>query len=77
MSRTKQARDTLRNDNQKLKQSCGLLGNNALLRDFEEREDESTELSVRCQQLKQEHAELSLMLNRVRRKLDQAHAVSR
>lgn len=35
LSRTKQARDALRHDNNKLQQKCGLLGNSDLLRDFE------------------------------------------
>ena len=35
------ARDALRIDNQKLRQNCGMLGNEALLRDFEQRKDES------------------------------------
>ena len=73
MSRTKQARDALRIDNQKLRQNCGLLGNEALLRDFEERKDESEELHNQLERLKMLHAELTLNLNGVRRKMEQAH----
>ena len=40
LTRTKQVRDALRMENLKLKQKCGLLGNESLLRDFEERVDE-------------------------------------
>lgn len=74
MSRTKQARDALRIDNQKLRQSCGLLGNEPLLRDFEERKDEGDDLRERLERMKMLHAELTLNCNQVRRKIDQARA---
>ena len=35
LSRTKQARDSLRIDNVKLRKKCGLIGQEALLRDLE------------------------------------------
>ena len=72
LSRTKQARDALRIDNQRLRQSCGLLGNEPLLRDFEERKDESDDLRERLDRLKMTHAELTLNCNQVRRKIEQA-----
>lgn len=72
LSRTKQARDALRIDNQRLRQSCGLLGNEPLLRDFEERKDESDDLRERLERLKMTHAELTLNCNQVRRKIEQA-----
>jgi hypothetical protein len=72
LSRTKQARDALRIDNQKLRQNCGLLGNTALLRDFEERKDEGDDLRRKLDSLKMQHAELTLNLNGVRRKIEQA-----
>ncbi|KAK3762148.1 hypothetical protein RRG08_024957 [Elysia crispata] len=72
LSRTKQARDALRIDNQKLRQNCGLLGSEPLLRDFEERKDESDELQAKLETLKMRHAELTLHCNQVRRKIDQA-----
>ena len=72
LSRTKQARDGLRIDNNKLRQNCGLLGNEPLLRDYEERKDESDDLQVRLEQLKMQHAELSLNLTQVRKKIEQA-----
>lgn len=40
LTRTKQARDALRMDNIRLRGRCGLLGQESLLRDFEERRDE-------------------------------------
>ncbi|XP_071130185.1 cilia- and flagella-associated protein 184-like isoform X2 [Mytilus edulis] len=72
LSRTKQARDALRIDNQKLRQNCGLLGNEPLLRDFEERKDEGDDLKDRLEMLKMRHAELTLNCNQVRRKIEQA-----
>ena len=49
---SKQSRDALRNGNTTLKQRNGLLGNNSLLRDFEEkvvsRAPKSTPLSYSC-----------------------------
>ena len=72
LSRTKQARDALRIDNQRLRQNCGLLGNESLLRDFEERKDESDDLRDKLDNLKTLHAELTLNLNGVRRKIQQA-----
>merc|ERR1711894_796291 len=74
LSRTKQARDALRIDNQKLRQNCGLLGNEPLLRDFEERKDEGDDLKSKLEELKMFHAELTLNLNGVRRKIEQARA---
>merc|ERR1712150_236351 len=74
LSRTKQARDALRIDNQRLRQSCGLLGNEALLRDFEERKDEGDDLRNKLEELKMQHAELTLHCNQVRRKIEQARA---
>ena len=74
LSRTKQARDALRIDNQKLRQNCGLLGNEPLLRDFEERKDEGDDLKSKLEELKMQHAELTLNLNGVRRKIEQARA---
>lgn len=71
LSRTKQARDALRIDNQKLRQNCGLLGNEPLLRDFEERKDEGDDLRNRLEMLKMRHADLTLNCNQVRRKIEQ------
>jgi len=65
-------RDSLRIDNHRLQQSGGLLGNTVLLRDFEERHDDCTELSKRLDQLKSRHAELTLSTGAVRRKIDVA-----
>ena len=40
LSRNKQVRDALRIENVKLREKCGLLGNESLLRDYEEKKDE-------------------------------------
>jgi len=64
----------LRIDNQKLRQNCGLLGNESLLRDFEERKDESEDLYDQLEKLKMLHAELTLNLNGVRKKMEQANS---
>ena len=40
LTRTKQVRDALRIENVKLRQKCGLLGNEPLLRDYEQRKEQ-------------------------------------
>ena len=75
LSRTKQARDGLRIDNQKLRGQCGLLANKSLLRDYEERIDESDYLRERIQDLTMKHAELTLNLNGIKRRIEQAKAI--
>lgn len=76
LSRTKQARDALRHDNSKLRQKCGLLGNPLLLRDYEEGADEITELSHKLDQLKRYHAELTLSISGVKKKIEQTKALT-
>eukprot|EP00794_Sanderia_malayensis_P008786 gene8786-9724_t len=72
LTRTKQVRDALRNDNIKLKQKCGLLGNESLLRDFELRKDEGDDLADKLSDLKTGHFGLSMNLNGVKKKIRQA-----
>lgn len=72
LSRTKQTRDALRQNNAKLQQKCGLLGNYDLLRDFEETHDEGDDLKQRLDSLKRTHAELTLNLNGVKKKIELA-----
>ena len=74
LSRTKKARDSLRIDNQKLRQKSGLLGNTPLLRDFEERKDEGDQLRAKLERLKRQHAELTLSCSGVRRKIEEARS---
>ncbi|XP_019613905.1 PREDICTED: coiled-coil domain-containing protein 96-like isoform X1 [Branchiostoma belcheri] len=74
LSRTKQARDALRIDNMRLRQKSGLLGNEPLLRDYEERRDEGDGLKFRLENLKMKHTELTMDLNGVKRKIDQVRS---
>ncbi|XP_067117592.1 coiled-coil domain-containing protein 96 [Osmerus mordax] len=71
LTRTKQARDGLRTDNLRLRQRSGLLGNETLLRDFEEKVDASDGLEERLERLKRRHAELILKCAGVKKKLEQ------
>lgn len=75
LTRTKQARDSLRMDNLRLRQRCGLLGNETLLRDFEETVDSSEGLEQRLEMLKRRHAELILKCAGVKKKLEQTKLV--
>ncbi|RDD40624.1 Coiled-coil domain-containing protein 96 [Trichoplax sp. H2] len=74
LSRNKQVRDALRIENVKLREKCGLLGNEPLLRDYEEKKDEGDYLLMRLEQLKMTHAELTLKCNGVRQKIEQARS---
>ncbi|XP_063154746.1 coiled-coil domain-containing protein 96 [Candoia aspera] len=69
LTRTKQARDKLRIDNQRLQQKCGLLGNTLLLRDFEEKVDAAEILKERLETLKRHHAGLCLTCNGIKKKI--------
>ncbi|ELW62231.1 Coiled-coil domain-containing protein 96 [Tupaia chinensis] len=60
LTKTKQARDSLRLDNIKLNQKCGLLGKESLLRDFEEQVAKNEMLRQRLESLKRHHAGLTL-----------------
>ena len=70
----KQSRDSLRLDNNRLKQNSGLLGNTTLLRDFEDCVDENEALLTKIDQLKRKHAELTLNINGIKQKIMQAKA---
>jgi len=50
------------------------LGNESLLRDFEDRKDEGDDLREKLEHLKIQHAELTLHCNQVRRKIEQARS---
>ncbi|XP_077333956.1 cilia- and flagella-associated protein 184 [Lithobates pipiens] len=75
LTRTKQARDSLRMDNLNLKQKSGLLGNKTLLRDFEEKVDATEELRQKLEDLKRRHAELTLSSKGVMKKIEDAKLV--
>ena len=74
LSRTKQSRDSLRIDNQRLRGQCGLLANKSLLADYECRVDESCALNRRIGELMATHADLTMNLNTMRMKINQANA---
>ncbi|XP_029113319.1 cilia- and flagella-associated protein 184 [Scleropages formosus] len=72
LAHTKQARDGLRADNQRLRRRCGMLGNITLLRDWEDKVSAIEELEQRLDALKRRHAELTAHCSSVKRKLQQA-----
>merc|ERR1712054_470400 len=59
LSRHKRVRDKLRRENVELQRKCGLIGKDALLRDFERQRDTSDEYKARLAKLKEMHAEMS------------------
>ncbi|XP_053560136.1 coiled-coil domain-containing protein 96 [Bombina bombina] len=71
LTKTKKARDSLRMDNLKLKQKCGLLGSELLLRDYEEKVDSTEELSQKLENLKRHHAELTLSTKGLIKKIEE------
>ena len=75
LTRIKRTRDTLRADNMRLRQKGGLVGHTSLLRDFEERLDESKAMYERLETLQKRQAELTVMCDGLRKKLEQANSV--
>lgn len=76
MTRLKRARDSLRADNLRLRQKGGLVGQTALLRDFEERQDQSQEMYERLEKLQKRQAELAIMCDVLKKKIEQAKYVT-
>nr|XP_025977685.1 coiled-coil domain-containing protein 96 [Dromaius novaehollandiae] len=72
LTKTKQTRDRLRMNNFKLQQQCGLLGNETLLRDFEENVDTAKLFSQRLEILKRHHAGLILTCEGIKKKIKEA-----
>ncbi|XP_061849202.1 coiled-coil domain-containing protein 96 [Colius striatus] len=72
LTKAKQARDRLRRNNVQLQQKCGLLGDEVLLRDFEEKADTAELLSQRLETLQQRHAALVLACRRMQKKIKEA-----
>ncbi|KAM6429756.1 cilia- and flagella-associated protein 184 [Rhynochetos jubatus] len=70
----KQARDRLRKNNLELQHKCGLLGNEMLLRDFEEKVDTLELLNQRLEALKHHHADLILTCRRIQKKIQAANS---
>ncbi|CAF2414519.1 unnamed protein product [Rotaria sp. Silwood2] len=69
LSTIKRRRDHLRQDNQSLKQTSGLIGNEHLLRDYEERYDEIGKCTDKLENLKKRHAEITLMCKVLKKKI--------
>ncbi|XP_036407700.1 coiled-coil domain-containing protein 96 [Megalops cyprinoides] len=76
LNKTKQARDGLRAENLQLRQRCGLLGNETLLRDFEDKVGASESLEQRLEMLKSRHAELTLKCSSIKKRLDESKQTS-
>ncbi|NXX62782.1 CCD96 protein, partial [Scopus umbretta] len=76
LTKTKQARDRLWRENLKLQQKCGLLGNEILLRDFEEKVDTVELLSQQLETLKCHHAGLILTCREIQKKIKEANSSS-
>ncbi|XP_062964735.1 coiled-coil domain-containing protein 96 [Cynocephalus volans] len=74
LTKTKKARDSLRIDNIRLNQKCGLLGKESLLRDLEEKVEKAELLSRRLESLKRHHAGLTLSCRGVKQKIREAKA---
>ncbi|NXL27926.1 CCD96 protein, partial [Glaucidium brasilianum] len=74
LTKTKQARDRLWRNNLKLQQKCGLLGNEILLRDFEEKVDTAELLSQQLETLEQHHAGLILSCRGIQKKIKEANS---
>lgn len=72
LTKTKQSRDSLRIDNIKLSQKCGLLGKESLLRDLEEKVEKTEMLNRRLESLKRHHAGLTLSCKGVKQKIREA-----
>nr|XP_006128334.1 coiled-coil domain-containing protein 96 [Pelodiscus sinensis] len=72
LTKTKQARDSLRVHNLKLRQKCGLLGSEALLRDFEKKVDAAEVLSQQLEMLKRHYAGLTLTCKAIKKKIKEA-----
>ncbi|XP_019381357.1 PREDICTED: coiled-coil domain-containing protein 96 [Gavialis gangeticus] len=72
LTKTKQARDRLRADNQRLQQKCGLLGNEVLLQDFENKVDAAQVLNQRLENLKRHHAGLTIACKGIKKKIKEA-----
>lgn len=72
LTKSKQARDRLRKHNLKLQQQCGLLGNEILLQDLEEKVDAAELLSQRLETLKRHHAELIVTCRGIQKKIKKA-----
>ncbi|CAF1170543.1 unnamed protein product [Adineta ricciae] len=70
----KRRRDRLRQENQTLKQSSGLIGNELLLRDYEERYDDIDKCTEKLENLKKHHAEITLTCKVLKKKISKVQS---
>ncbi|XP_021250476.1 coiled-coil domain-containing protein 96 [Numida meleagris] len=75
LSKSKQARDSLRAHSLKLQQRRGLLGEEVLLRDFEEKMNTIESLSRQLEALKHHHAGLILKQREIQKKIREANSL--
>ncbi|KAJ3402398.1 hypothetical protein CcCBS67573_g02365 [Chytriomyces confervae] len=66
---SKQSRDSIKNLNTSLRQKNGLLGNKPLLRDYEDKVDETDSLKMRIDELRTVHANLSAETLSIKRQI--------
>lgn len=64
-------RDALKRSNTDLRKNCGLLGNQLLLRNFEDQKDENAKLLQKLENLKMRFAEYTMQAKHVQHKIDQ------
>ncbi|XP_014772864.1 coiled-coil domain-containing protein 96 isoform X2 [Octopus bimaculoides] len=69
LNNTKQGRDYLKNDNQALQRSCGLLNNKTLLYNFEVQKDESEHLLQEVENLKLRYTEFNMNSQKLQKKI--------
>ncbi|XP_007954506.1 coiled-coil domain-containing protein 96 [Orycteropus afer afer] len=74
LTKTKQARDSLRLDNIRLNHRCGLLGKDSLLLDMERKAEQTELLTRRLESLKRHHAGLALSCKGMKEKIREAKA---
>ncbi|KAM6261683.1 cilia- and flagella-associated protein 184 [Porphyrio hochstetteri] len=74
LTKAKQARYRLWRNSLELQQKCGLLGNEILLRDFEEKVDTAELLSQRLETLKHQHSALNLTCREIQKKNKEANS---
>jgi DNA repair exonuclease SbcCD ATPase subunit len=75
LTKLKQTKDKIRNENTLLKQKGGLLGHNTLLKDLENKLDHGENLKSQLHEVQQKHSELILQCNTMRQKINQTKVV--
>ncbi|KAI8588647.1 hypothetical protein BDZ88DRAFT_421182 [Geranomyces variabilis] len=76
MPAEKKGRDKVRKENRELKRRAGLLGEDGLLRDFEERVDQTSELQEQIQELQRQHAGHAQEILAIKRKIQKTQILA-